>query len=134
MHGVIVFCIGLECRHPVKFKYYSNPKATAPLLDGASCAYCVGSFGAKRFIVDELLTIEWKSVLPICEDCRAHGGALTVARTIRRNGAANAQLHAHRDHLTANAPQTHVDVVTPMKATDIPTAPRITKRGRRAYF
>ena len=138
MHGVIVTREALECHHSVEFEYYTNPKATASWFDGALCAYCAGSSGAKGF-VDEHLTIEWKSVLPICQDCRAHG-AIPLARTKRRNGATHAQ-RAQRDRLTAEvleAPRlAFLDVVTPVEVTDIPptptsTAPRTTKRGRRA--
>jgi biotin synthase-like enzyme len=74
MHGVIVTREGLECHHPVEFEYYSNPKATASWFDKELCAYCAGSSGAKGF-VEEHLTIEWKSVLPICKDCRADGAS-----------------------------------------------------------
>ncbi len=70
MHGVIVTREALDCHHPLEFEYYGNPKAMALWFDGALCAYCAGSFGAKGF-VDKHLTIEWKSVLPICQDCRA---------------------------------------------------------------
>jgi len=96
------------------------------------CAYCAGSSGAKGF-VEEHLTIEWKSVLPICKDCRAKG-VVPLARTKRRNGAANAK-RKQRDRLIADVPQANVDVVSPLEATDTPPtttpiAPRATKRGR----
>ena len=57
MYGVIVTREALECHHPVEFEYYGNPKATAAWFDGALCAYCSGSSGAKG-CVDEHLTIE----------------------------------------------------------------------------
>ncbi len=87
MHGVIVTRDGLECHHPVEFEYYSNPKLTASWFDAELCCYCAGSSGAKGS-VDEVLTIEWKSVLPVCQQCRADGG-LPLARTKKRNGASN---------------------------------------------
>ncbi len=138
MHGVIVTREALECHHPVEFEYYNNPKATASWFDKALCAYCANSSGAKGF-VDEHLTIQWKSVLPICQDCRAHG-AIPLARAKRRNGAAYAQ-RAQCDLLTAEVPEAPrpeiYDVVTPVEAAGIPptrtsTAPRTAKRGRRA--
>ena len=99
------------------------------------CAYCAGSSGAKGFI-DEHLTIEWKSVLPVCQQCRADG-AIPLARTKRRNGAANGQ-RARRDRLTVtvNQPFADADIVNPVEATDIPlavtsTTSRARKRGRR---
>jgi len=78
-------------------------------------------------------------VLPICQNCRSHG-AIPLARTKRRNGAAYAQ-RAQRDLLTVEvheAPRPEIsDVVTPVEAPGIrptrtSTAPRTTKRGRRA--
>ncbi len=64
MHGVIVTREGLEYHHPVEFEYYNNSKLTTSWFDAKLCAYCAGSSGAKVFL-DEFLTIEWKSVLPI---------------------------------------------------------------------
>jgi hypothetical protein len=85
MPWVIVTREGLECPHPVEFEYYS--KAEASWFDATCGAYCAGSSGAKEF-VDDNLSIEWKSVLPICQDYRANG-ALPLAWTKRRNGAIN---------------------------------------------
>ena len=72
-------------------------------------------------------------MLHICHVCRADG-AIPLARTKRRNGAANAQ-RAQRDLLTADVSQTHGDDIIPMEATDTPptttcSAPRTTKRRR----
>ncbi len=83
------------------------------------------------------MTIEWKSVLPICKDCRAYG-AIHLARTKRRNGAANAK-RTQRDRLIVDVPQANVDVVSPLEATDTPPtttpiAPRATKLGRHVDF
>ena len=135
MHGVIITREALECHHPVKSEYLSNPKAgvMASRFDGELCAYCTGSSDAKGF-VDDYLSIEWKSVLPIWQDCRADD-ALPLARTKRRNGAVNGH-RAQRNLSTADVPQAHVDVLTPIEATDVPLAttsmaPRSTKRGRR---
>jgi hypothetical protein len=130
MHGVIVTREGLECHHPVEFEYYANPKATPSWFDGALSAYCAGSSGAKGFVNDHL-SIEWKSVLPVCQDCRADG-ARPLARSKRRNGAVNGK-RAERDRVTADVPEANVDDVTPMAATGMPpattsTAPRTTKR------
>jgi len=117
----------------VEFAYYSNPKSTTSWFDKELCDYCAGSSGAKGF-VEEQLTIEWKSVLPICKDCHADG-AIPLARIKRRNGSANAK-RGQRDRLiVADVPQANVDVVYPLEATDTPPtttpiAPRATKRGR----
>ena len=97
MHRVIVTRDGLECHHPVKFEYYNNPKLTVSWFDAELCCYCAGLSGAKGY-VDEVLTIEWKSVLPVCHQCRANG-ALPLARTKRRNGASNGR-RAERARLT----------------------------------
>jgi hypothetical protein len=80
------------------------------------------------------LSIEWKSVLPVCQNCRADG-AIPLARSKRRNGAVNGK-RAERDRVTADVPEANVDDVSPMVATGMPpattsTAPRTTKRGRR---
>jgi hypothetical protein len=131
---VIVTREGLECHHPVEFEYYSNPKLTTTWFDAKLCAYCAGSSEAKGFL-DEHLTIEWKSVLPICQQCRADG-AIPLARTKRRNGEANGH-RARRDRLmTAAVTQPSENVVTPAEAADIPpsrtsTTSRTSKRGRR---
>jgi len=137
MHGVIVTREGLEFHHPVEFEYYNNPKKATSWFDGALCAYCAGSSGANGF-VDEHLIIEWKSVLHICQVCRADD-AIPLARTKRRNGTTNAQ-RAQRDRCRcfgADVSQARRDDVTPMEVTDKPStttsrAPRTTKRGRRA--
>ena len=89
------------------------------------------------WFVYEHLIVEWKSVLTICQVCRADG-AIPLARTKRRNGAANAQ-RAQRYLLTADVSHAHFDDVTLMEATDTtPTttswAPRTTKRGRHTYY
>jgi len=134
MHGVIVTREGLECHHPVEFEYYSDPKQTTAWFDAALCAYCTGFSGAKGFIEDHL-SIEWKSVLPVCQLCRADG-ALPLARTKRRNGEANAR-RAQRDQLTSPATQASVDcdaISPPSEATDISppsNATRTSKRGRK---
>jgi len=135
LHGVIVTRVGLKSHHSAEFEYYSNPKAVASWFDVALYAYCAGSSGAKGFF-DDHVSIEWKSLLSICHDCRADG-ALPLGRTKRRNNAVNGH-RAQRIRLTVDVPQAHVDVVTPMEATDTPlattsTAPRSTKRGRRVY-
>ena len=78
----------------MEFEDYNNPKATASWFDGAMCAYCADSSVAKGY-VDEHLAAEWKSVLPICQNCRTYG-AIPLARTKRRNGTAHAQ-RAQRD-------------------------------------
>ena len=115
-------------------EYYGNPKLKTYWFDAELCAYCAGSSGAKGFI-DDHLQIEWKSVLPVCEVCRADG-ALPLARTKRRNGEANAR-RAQRDQLTSPATQASVDcdaISPPSEATDISppsNATRTSKRGRK---
>ena len=64
---------------------------------------------------DEELTIEWKSVLPVCRQCRAKG-ALPLARTRKKNGANNAR-RATRVRLTAPAPQAATDGDVPFTST-----------------
>ena len=93
---------------------YSNPKPTASWFDGSLYVYCSGSSGASEF-VDDHLSIEWKSLLPIYQDCRAHD-ALPLARTKRSNGAVNVH-RAQHNRLTADDPRAHVDIVTLMQAT-----------------
>ncbi len=118
MHGVIVTREGLECHDAIEFEYYSNPKLAMSWFRADLCAYCAGSSGANGF-VDEELTIEWKSVLPVCQHCRAEG-ALLLARTKRRNGGRNARRET-RVRLTALAPQAAVaDGVSPVEGSDIP--------------
>ena len=73
-------------------------------------------------------------MLPICQQCRTYG-AIPLARTKRRNGAANGH-RARRDRLTAVVSQLFAYVVTPVEATDIPpsrssTVSWTSKRGRR---
>jgi len=101
----------------------------SPHCKGFLSLLFTGSSGTKGF-VDEYSSIEWKSVLPICRDCRADG-AIPLAQTKRRNGATHAR-RAQRDRLTSEAP---IDVVTPMEDPGIPPiiatpcAPRTTKCG-----
>ncbi len=138
MHGMIVprEALRLECHHPVdEFEYYSNPKATTSWFDKELCAYYASSSGAKG-VFEEDRTIEWKSVLPICcKDCCAYG-AIPLARTKRRNRAANAK-RTQRDRCIADASQANVDMICPLEATDIPPtttsiiAPHATKCGCR---
>ena len=88
MHGVIIAREGLECHHPMEFEYYNTTiKNTA--FNASLCAYCAGSSGANG-IFDEMLSVEWKSVLLLCTSCAA-SGAIPLTRTRRRNGAANGQ-------------------------------------------
>ncbi len=85
MHGVIITSNGLKCHQPMEFGYY-QAKVLAAWFNANLCAYCAGSSGTKGY-VDERLTQEWRSVLPVCPSCRADG-ALPIARTKRRNGDA----------------------------------------------
>ncbi len=85
MYGVTVTREGLECHNAVEFEYYNNPKLAVSWFRADLCAYCAGSSGANGFVDDEL-TIDWKSVLHVCRQCRAKG-ALPLARIKRRNGA-----------------------------------------------
>ena len=65
------------------------------------------------------VTLEWKSVLLVCRQCRADG-LLPLARTKRRNGAAIAR-RAQRVRLTTPTPQADVEgVVSPVEESDIP--------------
>jgi hypothetical protein len=80
---------------PMEFDYY-QAKVVAAWFHANLWAYCAGLSGTKGF-VDERLTREWKSVLPVCPTCRADG-ALPIARTKRRNGDA-IQRSGRRAHL-----------------------------------
>ncbi len=53
------------------------------------CAYCAGSSRLDGF-VDAHLREQWKSLLPVCLECR-DAGALPLARTRKRNGAVRAR-------------------------------------------
>jgi hypothetical protein len=53
------------------------------------CACCVSSSGLDGF-VDAPLREHWKSLLPVCQDCR-DAGALPLARTRKRNSATRAR-------------------------------------------
>jgi len=89
VHGVIVITREeLICHHAAEFEHYSNPKAVASWFDVALCAYCARSSGTKGFVDDDHLSIEWKSLLSICQYCRVNG-ALPLARTRRWNNAVN---------------------------------------------
>ena len=76
-------------------------KIVASWFHANLCDYCAGSSGSDGDI-DEDLTREWKSVLPICPTCRAYG-ALPLARTRRRNGAANERRVQHARHVASSA-------------------------------
>jgi len=81
--------------------------------------YCAGSSGAKESI-DEVLTIEWKSILPVCQQCCANG-ALPPARTKRRNGASNGR-RASRARLTTQVHVAYVAIAFAVQA-NVPQAP-----------
>ena len=109
MHGVIVTREALECHHPVEFEYYGNPKLTSSWLNVALCTYCAGSSGTKGFI-DDHLNIEWKSVLVVCQLCRANG-VLLLPWTKRRLGEANARL-AQCDRLPIHVPRASLNAIS----------------------
>ncbi len=79
MYGVVVTHEGLECHDAVELDHYNNPKLAVSWFRADLCAYYAGSSGDNGF-VDEELSIEWKSVLPVCRQCRAEG-ALPLAHT-----------------------------------------------------
>ena len=106
MYGVILAREGLECHHHVEFEYYNNPKILTSSFNAKLCAYCAGADG----FVDEELNVVWKSVLHVCQECRA-SGALPIARSRRGNGVQNAQ-RAQRRRLAALASQARTDAVT----------------------
>ena len=87
MYGVILAREGLEWHHHVEFEYYNNPKILTSSFNAKNCAYCAGSTGADGF-VDEELNVVWKSVLHVCQECRANG-ALPIAVSRSRNGVHN---------------------------------------------
>ena len=137
MYRVILAREGSECHHHVEFEYYNKPKIITSSFNAKLCAYCEGADG----FVDEELNVVWKSVLPICQECRA-SGALSIARSRRGNGVQNAQRAQHR-RLTALASQARTDAVTETieedaipsttataTTTTIPVAARMRRRGR----
>jgi hypothetical protein len=75
-------------------------KIVASWFHASLCAYCAGSSGSDGF-VDEDLTREGKSVLSICTSTCRVDGALPLARTRKRNGAANERC-VHRARLKAS--------------------------------
>jgi hypothetical protein len=83
--------------HPMEFEYYSLT-IVASWFNPNFCPYCTGSTRSEG-IVDEELTQQWKSVLPICPACRAKG-ALSLVRSRRRYGAVNDR-RAQRARLAA---------------------------------
>jgi len=99
MYGVILARDGFECHHPMEFEYYNTPKMVTTWFNANLCAYCAGSSGAQG-IIDEHLSVEWKSVLPVCQPCYAKG-YLPLARTRRRNGGANVR-RAQRARVMGN--------------------------------
>jgi hypothetical protein len=126
-----------ECHHHVEFEYYNNPKILKSSFNAKLCAYCTGADG----FVDEELNVVWKSVLPVCQECRA-SGALPIARSRRGNGVHNAQ-RAQRRRLTALASQARTAAVTEAieedailsttaatTTTTTPAATRLRWRGR----
>ena len=66
MSGVIVARKGLEYPHDIEFEYYNNPKISTSIFNANLCAYCAGASGANG-IIDEHLSLVWKSVLPVCQ-------------------------------------------------------------------
>ena len=92
-YGVIVTRDGLECHHLVEFEYCNNPKSVSSWVKPNLCAYYVGSSGAEGTI-DEHLSIEWKSVIPVCRLCRAYG-ALPLAIYRKINGVATERRTQH---------------------------------------
>jgi hypothetical protein len=89
MHTIIIARDGLECHDHVEFDYYTHPYQNAEWFKAAMCAYCASSSGLDGF-VDAPLREQWKSLLPVCQDCR-DAGALPLARTRKRNSAARAR-------------------------------------------
>ena len=84
--------------------------------------------------ISDTVQVEWKSVLPVCEICRADG-ALPLARTKRRTGEANAR-RAERDRLTNPVPNNaSLNAISPTaaEATDItpPSTTAMSSRGRK---
>jgi len=125
MHGVIINRNGLECHQPMEFDYY-QAKVVATWSNANLCAdYCAGSSGAKEY-VDERLTQEWRSVLPVCPSCRADG-ALPFAQTKRRNGEA-----MHRSGRRAHLIRGEVVEVTMEGGASGVVAPQYVARPTRA--
>ena len=73
----------------MEFDYY-GAKAVASWLNPKFCAYCAGASGVDG-IIDEDLTLEWRSALSICPTCLVDG-ARPLFRTPRRN----ADVHERR--------------------------------------
>ena len=136
MHGVVITRNGLECHQPMEFNYY-QAKVVAAWFNANLCAYWAGSSGTEGY-VDECLTRERKSVLPVCPSCRADD-ALPIARTRRRNGDA-IQRSGRRAHLVPDDEVEEVrmegdgsGVVAPQDVLR-PTRARDDGRGRRRRY
>ena len=106
LHGVIIARDSLECHEfhdPVEFDYYnSNKHYQEPWYEPNLCAYCANTSGGEGILLDKNLLKEWKSVLPLCEACRA-SGALPLVRYAVRNGAAQAKTSAKAAAVAAKA-------------------------------
>ena len=121
------------------FEYYNNPK-TVTAITAKLYAYCANSSGAEGF-VDEHLSLEWKSVLHVCLECRA-ACALPLARTKRRNGASNEHRSRRAGVAASSAPQaSNEEVRAPVvvggavvfveSVVDVPSiSPAVARRGR----
>jgi len=117
MHGMIFARDGLECHQLIEFEYYNNPKMAVSLFNPIMCAYCAGSSIADG-VVDAELSIEWKSLLPVCPACRTDS-ALPLVISRRRNGSSH-DSRAQRARLTSQAPQAHVEDYAHVDAAQAP--------------
>jgi len=88
-YGVLVTREGLVCSGPMEVEYYTHKKQKAPWYHPELCVYCAAGVNSKGYVDDEL-SVEWKSVLPVCKSCRDEG-ALLLVRSKKRNGSINAR-------------------------------------------
>jgi len=133
IYGVIVAREGLECHHHIQFEYYNNPNILTYLFNANLCACCAGASEATG-VIDERVSLVWKIVLPICQQCHS-SGALPIVRSRIRNGAGSEQ-RVQRPRLTTHASQAPGESYTTpftMSLTTTPTPTRVTRRGRRAH-
>ena len=98
MHGVIITSKGLECHKPMELDYY-GAIVVASWFNPKLRAYCAGASSTNN-----IHTLEWRSVLPICPTCLVDGARSLVR--IRRRDANVHERRAQRARLVNfDAPQ-----------------------------
>ena len=136
MYGVICARESLECHDPIEFEYYSNPRTSADWCDTSLCAYCAGTCGTGY--VDEELRLEYKTVLPVCKECR-DDGAQPLARVKHRLGSAQEdnrqrtrQRQGRREESVPTENQVELDTPAHPQPNQLPRRSRSTRKQVRA--